>query len=248
MSLILNKEVALVTGASKGIGFSISEQLLKLGYEVVGICRNIDKNVESSWLSIGGNVSLLFSLDITEEFGLNGILSSNFFDSRRISVLVNNAGVTADVFFHKMSYQQWNSVIENNLKSLFNITQPIYKIMVENRFGRIINIASVNGQKGQAGQVNYSAAKAGVHGFTKALAQEAARYNITVNTVSPGYTETSMTSSIRPEIIEKIKGSIPLGRFAQPNEIAKAVSFLISDDASYITGADLSVNGGLFIS
>lgn len=242
------KKIAIVTGASKGIGLAISKDLLKQGYVVVGLCRNLVPEVLNSWCGIGGCEDLLLKVDITDTKAIANMLSHDVFLDGKIEVLINNAGITADSFFHKMTYEQWTSVIDTNLKAIFNVTQAVYIKMMEHKFGRIINVSSVNGQKGQAGQTNYSAAKAGVHGFTKALAQEACRHNITVNTVSPGYTETSMITAIKPEILESIKSSIPLKRFASPDEIANTVTFLASDAAAYITGADISINGGLFIS
>lgn len=242
------EKVALVTGASRGIGYYVSKKLISNGYRVIGLCRNSNSDVLESWNAIGGHENDLYCLDITEQRSCEIFFSIDFFEKNSVDVLVNNAGITSDAFFHKMSYEQWSSVIDNNLKSIFNITQPVYQHMMYKKYGRIINIASVNGQRGQAGQTNYSAAKAGLHGFTMALAQEACRNNITVNTVSPGYTETSMVTSIREDIQNVIKQSIPLKRFATPEEIANVVAFLASDQSSYITGAEIPVNGGLYIS
>jgi len=160
---------------------------------------------------------------------------------------INNVGITDNSFFHKMNWEQCSNVIDINLKALFLITPPIYKQILKNKFGRIINISSINGQKGQTGQTNYSAAKAGAHGFTMALAQEGARSNMTVNTVSPGYTETSMIKDIKPEIKDSIRNAIPAKRFGLPSEVAKLVGSLLSEDSAYITGANVPVNGGLFI-
>jgi acetoacetyl-CoA reductase len=162
-------------------------------------------------------------------------------------MLINNAGITNDQMFHKMTEEQWNSVILTNLFALFNITQPIYTQMRANAFGRILNISSVNALKGQMGQVNYCASKAGVIGFTKALSLEGARFGVTVNTISPGYTETDMVEAIAPEIREKIEASIPLGRFSRPEEIACLVAYVLSDEASYISGANFNINGALHL-
>ncbi len=243
-----DKKIAIVTGASRGIGFSISSELMNSGYNVVGICRSVTPEVRLNWLKIGGAPEAIISADVASPGSIATVLENPIFLNSRIEVLVNNAGITNDAFFHKMTYEQWCGVIDVNLKSIFNVTQPIYLEMMKNKSGRIINISSINGQKGQAGQTNYSAAKAGIHGFTMALAQEASRNNITVNTISPGYTETAMTASIKPEILDSIKSSIPLKRLASTDEIAKCVKFLVSDSASYITGANIPVNGGLFIS
>jgi acetoacetyl-CoA reductase len=237
----------LVTGASRGIGLAICKELHSKGHEVIGICRNIDERILNQWHSQVGLSSKLYSVDISDENDVQQFME-NFLDKTSFpEVLINNAGITDDSFFHKMNWEQWSNVIDINLKALFLITQPIYKQMLKNKFGRIINISSINGQKGQAGQTNYSAAKAGVHGFTMALAQEGARSNITVNTVSPGYTETSMIKDIKPEIKDSIRNSIPAKRFGLPSEVAKVVGFLLSEDSGYITGANVPVNGGLFI-
>jgi acetoacetyl-CoA reductase len=163
-------------------------------------------------------------------------------------VLVNNAGITRDGMFRKMTYQDWQAVIDTNLTSLFNVTKQVIEGMVERGFGRIINISSVNGQKGQFGQTNYSTAKAGIHGFTMSLAQEVATKNVTVNTVSPGYIGTDMIKAIRPEVLEKIVATIPVRRLGTPDEIASIVAWIASDQAGFATGADFSLNGGLHMS
>ncbi len=162
-------------------------------------------------------------------------------------MLVNNAGITRDRMFLKMTLEDWNAVISTNLTSMFNVTKQVVADMVEQGFGRIIQISSVNGQKGQAGQTNYSAAKAGMHGFTMALAQEMATKGVTVNTVSPGYIGTEMVRAIRPDVLEKIVGTVPVKRLGEPSEIASIVSWLASQESGYSTGADFSVNGGLHI-
>ena len=165
----------------------------------------------------------------------------------RVDVLVNNAGITRDATFKKMSYTQWSEVIETNLKTLFTVTQPVFNKMLEQKSGRIVNISSVNGLKGQFGQANYSATKAGIIGFSKALAQEGARSNICVNVVAPGYTATPMVTAMREEVIKSIEAQIPLQRLAAPTEIAAAVMYLVSDHAAYVTGETLSINGGLYM-
>ena len=241
------KKIAVVTGATRGIGLAISQKLSQDGFVVVGISRADNQEVNDSWVNSLSNDCCLFKCDVTNLLDVEQlILKINELEGS-VHLLVNNAGITSDNFFHKMSAENWKSVIDTNLNSLFYITQPIYKIMKENGGGKIINISSVNGQKGQAGQVNYSSSKAGVHGFTMALAQEGARSNILVNTISPGYTNTEMMNKIRTDILQGIKDSIPLGRLAEPEEIANVTSFLASDCCSYITGANIPVNGGLFI-
>ncbi|WP_019026679.1 acetoacetyl-CoA reductase [Colwellia piezophila] len=237
----------LVTGASRGIGLAICKELHNQGHQIIGLCRNINEKVLDVWHRDVSCNSELYSVDISNEREVQQFIEKVLEPKGYPDALINNAGITNDSFFHKMEWKQWSDVIDINLKSLFLITQPIYKQMIKNKFGRIINISSINGQKGQAGQTNYSAAKAGVHGFTMALAQEGARSNITVNTLSPGYTETDMIKHINPELLNTIRNSIPVKRFALPEEIAKAVNFLVNESSGYITGANVPVNGGLFI-
>lgn len=238
---------ALVTGASKGIGLEISKTLTAAGYKVFGLCRNIDDSTISNWHAMTGNAETLFKVDISERNETELFFKEFIIKERKIDVLVNNAGITNDAMFKKMTYEDWSTVIDTNLKAIFNVTNPIYKTMLEHNFGKIINISSVNGQKGQAGQTNYSASKAGIHGFTKALSLEGARHNITVNTIAPGYIETRMINSLREDIKEKIKMSIPMKRFGRPEDVAALVEFLVSNSAAYITGAEIPINGGLFI-
>ncbi|OYV45379.1 MAG: beta-ketoacyl-ACP reductase, partial [Burkholderiales bacterium 21-58-4] len=166
-------------------------------------------------------------------------------DLGHVQVLVNNAGITRDGLFRKMSQEDWRAVIDTNLNSLFNVTKQVMEGMIEQQWGRIINISSVNGQKGQFGQTNYSTAKAGIHGFTMALAQEVASKGITVNTISPGYIGTDMVRAIRPDVLEKIVATIPVKRLGTPQEMGSMVAWLASDDAGFATGADFSINGGL---
>jgi acetoacetyl-CoA reductase len=165
-----------------------------------------------------------------------------------VDVLVNNAGVTADGTFRKMTFERWHKVIDTNLNSLFHVTQQVIGGMLDRNWGRIINISSVNGQRGQFGQTNYSTAKAGIHGFTMALAQEVASKGVTVNTVSPGYIGTDMVRAMKPESLEKIVATIPVGRLGTPDEIASIIAWIASDDAAFATGADFSLNGGLHMS
>jgi acetoacetyl-CoA reductase len=167
---------------------------------------------------------------------------------KRVDILVNNAGITRDATLKNMTKADWDAVMRTDLDSIFNITKPVLQLMLENSYGRIINISSVNGQKGQFGQTAYAAAKAGMHGFTKSLALETARKNITVNTVSPGYTATDMMNGISPEILEKIVKQIPIGRLGQATEIARVVAFLADEASGYITGTNMSINGGLYLS
>lgn len=241
------KKIAVVTGATRGIGLAISQKLSQDGFFVVGISRTTDQEKIHSWVNSLSNDGFLYKCDVTKLEDVNEFVSALNELNGAVHLLVNNAGVTSDNFFHKMSLENWKCVIDTNVNSLFNVTQPIFNLMKQNGGGKIINISSVNGQKGQAGQVNYSTSKAGVHGFTMALAQEGARNNILVNTISPGYTNTEMMRNIRDDILQKIKETIPLSRFAEPEEIASVTSFLASSQCSYITGANIPVNGGLFI-
>ncbi|MGN6424917.1 MAG: acetoacetyl-CoA reductase [Asticcacaulis sp.] len=233
--------VALVTGGTRGIGKAIVKRLKDAGLTVAA--------------GYSGNEEA--AKKCAEELGVMVVKGSvdNFYDCKRcaheveaalgpIDVLVNNAGITRDGFFHKMTLEQWQDVIHTNMDSVFNMTRQVIEGMRERGYGRIINISSINGQKGQAGQTNYSAAKAGMIGFTKALAMESAAKGITVNCVAPGYTSTEMVSAIAPAVLEKIVAGIPVGRLGTPEEVAEICAFLASDMASFITGATIAVNGG----
>lgn len=229
----------LVTGGSRGIGRAIVEVLESAGYHVTYTFH--------SGRRLDGLSSLGYKLDITDRSSCLNMLAELERQSRYPEILINNAGICKDNFFHKMNYCEWNSVLVTNLISLYHITQPVFSRMRDSGYGRIVNISSVNAHRGQLGQVNYCASKAGILGLTKALALEGARFGITVNSISPGYTDTDMTALIREDIREGIQAAVPLARFAEPKEIAKAVLFLISEDSSYITGTDFHVNGGLYI-
>jgi acetoacetyl-CoA reductase len=241
------KEIAIVTGATGGIGFHISKQLAQQGFFVIGSTFSKKPESVKSWYAALGENGFLKELDVCDIEQCSAFVKEAVAEGE-LAILVNNAGITDDAFFLKMTPQQWSTVINTNLLSLYNLTHPVFTIMCEQNKGKIINVSSVNAQKGQAGQTNYSASKAGVHGFTKALSQEGARYNVNVNTVSPGYTDTNMIRKIKPEIQEAIRSTIPLKRFADPADIANTVCFLASNNADYITGADISVNGGMHIS
>ncbi|MCG8013160.1 MAG: acetoacetyl-CoA reductase, partial [Candidatus Thiodiazotropha weberae] len=185
--------------------------------------------------------------DVSTPEGGESLMSEIVEKFGQVDILVNCAGITRDTTMKKMTSDQWDAVIDTNLNSVFYVTRPVWTGMVEQGFGRVINISSVNGQRGQFGQTNYSAAKAGMHGFTMALAYEGAAKGVTVNTVSPGYIETAMTAAMRDDVREAIIGGIPMRRMGQPEEIAQAVAFLADDASTYVTGANLPVNGGLFI-
>ena len=237
--------VAVVTGGTRGIGAAISKSLLAAGYKVAATYAGNDEAAAKFKAETGVNV---YKWDVSSFEACTAGLKQVVADLGPVDVLVNNAGITKDGFFHKMTPEQWNAVINTNLTSLFNMTRPVWEGMRERKFGRVIVISSVNGQKGQAGQVNYSAAKAGDIGFVKALAQEGARAGITVNAICPGYIATEMVKAIDPAVIEKsILPHIPVGRLGEPEEIGRAVVFLAADDAGFITGSTLSANGGQYV-
>ena len=237
--------VAVVTGGTRGIGAAISKSLLAAGYKVAATYAGNDEAAAKFKAETGVNV---YKWDVSSFEACTAGLKQVVADLGPVDVLVNNAGITKDGFFHKMTPEQWNAVINTNLTSLFNMTRPVWEGMRERKFGRVIVISSVNGQKGQAGQVNYSAAKAGDIGFVKALAQEGARVGITVNAICPGYNATEMVKAINPEVLAKsILPHIPVGRLGEPEEIGRAVVFLAADDAGFITGSTLSANGGQYV-
>jgi acetoacetyl-CoA reductase len=236
--------VALVTGGTRGIGRAISARLKADGFEVAAGYSGNDDAARAT----------------AEELGIMVVKGNvgRFEDCQRaaaeveaalgpIEILVNNAGITRDGFFHKMTLDQWTQVVSVNMDSLFNMTRQVIEGMRDRNFGRIVNISSINGQKGQAGQTNYSAAKSGMIGFTKALAQENARKGITVNCVAPGYINTEMMDSIPENVMASIVGNIPVSRLGEAEEIAACVAFLVRDDASFITGSTISANGGQYM-
>jgi acetoacetyl-CoA reductase len=234
--------VAVVTGGTRGIGEAISIALKAAGYKVAASYAGNDEAAARFKSQTGINV---YKWDVSNYDACVVGLKQVEADLGPVDVLVNNAGITKDGMFHKMTPEQWYAVINTNLNSLFNMTRPVWEGMRERKFGRVICISSINGQKGQMGQVNYSAAKAGDIGFVKALAQEGARAGITVNAICPGYIATEMVKAISPEIVAKnILPQIPVGRLGEPHEIARTVVFLASVDAGFITGSTISANGG----
>lgn len=236
--------VALVTGGTRGIGAAISVALKAAGYAVAANYAGNDEKAKAFEAETGIPV---FKWDVSNYEACVAGVSAVETALGPVEVLVNNAGITRDAMFHKMTPQQWNEVINTNLSGLFNMTHPVWPGMRDRSFGRIISISSINGQKGQMGQVNYSAAKAGDLGFTKALAQEGAAKGITVNAVCPGYIGTEMVRAIPEKVLaERIIPQIPVGRLGEPEEIARCVVFLASDDAGFITGSTISANGGQF--
>lgn len=237
--------VALVTGGSRGIGAAISRALKAAGYKVAASYAGNDEAAKAFSAETGIPT---YKWDVSDFDACAAGIAKVEADLGPVEVLVNNAGITKDGMFHKMTKEQWYGVINTNLNSLFNMTRPVWEGMRARKFGRVICISSINGQKGQMGQVNYSAAKAGDIGFAKALAQEGARAGITVNTICPGYIATEMVKAIDPAVVEKnILPLIPVGRLGEPEEIARAVVFLASDDAGFITGSTLSANGGQYM-
>ena len=238
--------IAYVTGGMGGIGTSICQRLGKEGYTVVAGCG--PSRDHAKWLDEQKALGYTFHASV----GNVGDWASTVEAFKKVKaevgpvdILVNNAGITRDGMFRKMSYEDWHAVIETNLNSLFNVTKQVIEEMVDRGFGRIVNISSINGQKGQFGQTNYSTAKAGIHGFTMALAQEVASKGVTVNTVSPGYVGTDMVRAIRQDVLDKIVSGIPVKRLGLPEEIGSIVAWLVSDEGGYATGADFSLNGGL---
>ncbi len=235
---------ALVTGGSRGIGAAISVALRDAGYKVAA---NYAGNDEAAAKFHDETGIAVYKWSVAEYDACAAGIARVEADLGPVDVLVNNAGITRDAMFHKMTPQQWREVIDTNLTGVFNMTHPLWTGMRDRKFGRVINISSINGQKGQSGQANYSAAKAGDLGFTKALAQEGARAGITVNAVCPGYIGTEMVKAIDEKVLnERILPLIPVGRLGEPEEIARIVVFLASDDAGFITGSTISANGGQF--
>ncbi len=236
--------VALVTGGTRGIGAAISKALKDKGYKVTASYAGNDEAAQKFKAETGIPV---FKWDVSSYEACGAGIKQVEAEVGPIEVLVNNAGITKDGMFHRMTVEQWNAVINTNLGSLFNMTRQVWEGMRARKFGRVINISSINGQKGQMGQVNYSAAKAGELGFTKALAQEGAKAGITVNAICPGYINTEMVQAVPKDVLEKsILPQIPIGRLGEPEEIARCVVFLAADDAGLITGATLTANGGQY--
>lgn len=246
-----NKRIALITGGNGGIGQAICMALADKGCTVVAGYYPGDKENAVKWqaeMKDNGYDFALAAADVTDFEQTQQMVAGVEESVGSIDILVNCAGITRDSSIKKMEADAWAAVIDTNLNSAFNVTKPVITGMMGRGFGRIINISSVNGQRGQFGQPNYSAAKAGLHGFTMAAAREGARKGVTVNTVSPGYVETAMTAAMPEGVLEAIVGEVPMGRMAQPKEIAQAVAWLADDQSAYVTGANIPVNGGLFMS
>jgi acetoacetyl-CoA reductase len=244
----MSKRVALVTGGIGGIGSEICRQLASDGYTVVANYIKAEEAKAQAWLiterAAGRDIHIAEG-DVSSFDSCAEMIAKIRTEVGIISVLINNAGITKDGVFKKMPLENWMDVLNINLNSVFNVTRQVLDDMLVQGWGRVINMSSVNGQKGQFGQTNYSAAKAGMHGFTKALAQETASKGITVNTISPGYIGTEMVMAIKQEVRDQIISTIPVGRLGKPEEIAKLVSYLSSDSAAFITGSNIAINGGL---
>jgi len=235
--------VALVTGGSRGIGASISIALKEAGYKVAANYAGNDEAAAKFHETTGIPV---FKWSVADYEACAAGIAKVEAELGPVDVLVNNAGITRDAMFHRMTPEQWREVIDTNLSGVFNMTHPLWSGMRDRKFGRVITISSINGQKGQAGQANYSAAKAGDIGLTRALAQEGARAGITVNAICPGYIATDMVMAVPEKVREAIIGQIPVGRLGEPEEIARCVVFLASDEAGFITGSTISANGGQY--
>jgi acetoacetyl-CoA reductase len=243
----MTRKIAYVTGGMGGIGTAISRHLCQQGYLVVAGCGPGSPRKER-WLAdmrAQGFEVHASEGNVADWESTRAAFERVHADIGPVDILINNAGITRDGTFRRMALADWQAVIETNLNSLFNVTKQVLDGMLDRGWGRIVNISSVNGQKGQFGQVNYSTAKAGIHGFTMALAQEVAAKGVTVNTVSPGYIGTDMVRAMKPEALERIVATIPVKRLGTPEEIASIVGWLVSDAAAFSTGADFSVNGGL---
>ncbi|MEM5535008.1 acetoacetyl-CoA reductase [Neptuniibacter pectenicola] len=249
----MSQKIALVTGGTGGLGTAICRTLADHGFRVVaGYNSGGNHDKAKAWQDKqkeDGYDILVSYGDVTNaESCAQCIATVEELTGGTVDILINNAGITRDGQFKKMSWEQWDEVMSANLDSMFHMTRLVINGMIDKGWGRVINISSVNAQKGQFGQCNYSAAKAGIHGFTKALAQEVARKGVTVNTVSPGYIKTAMVAKIAQEIQDQICAGIPVGRFGTPEEIGRMCTFLCDNESGYITGADMSVNGGLHMS
>jgi acetoacetyl-CoA reductase len=248
MSQGITQRTALVTGGTGGIGTAIVRYLARQGHRVATNYR--DEAKAAAWredMIRDGIDVVMVPGDVADPTSAATMVRNIEDLAGPIEILINNAGITRDTTFHKMDFQQWTDVVNTNLNAVFNVTRPVIEGMRSRQWGRIVQISSINGQKGQYGQANYAAAKAGMHGFTISLAQENARFGITVNTVSPGYVGTDLVMAVPDDIRQKIIAQIPVGRLGRPEEIAHAVAFLTSEDSSWITGSNLAINGGHYM-
>ena len=242
----MKDKVILVTGANRGIGLNIIQRLNNDGYTVIGTSRT-DEGAKIISQEINSNGGKGLKMDVTNQESINSAIKSIQDEYGALYGLVNNAGITNDNLLMRMTEEQWLSVIETNLTSIYRVTKSIVKDMMKAREGRIVNIGSIVGMMGNAGQSNYSASKSGLLGFTKSLARELSSRNINVNSISPGFIDTDMTKALSDDQIDNLSKNIPLGRIAESSEVSSVVSFLLSDDSSYITGENINVNGGLYM-
>ena len=242
----MKDKIILITGANRGIGHNILKKIATYGYTVIGTSRSKD-GADTITEALKNSNGKGIVMDVTNQESINTSVSKIKEDYGTIYGLINNAGITNDNLLMRMSDEQWNTVIETNLTSLYRVTKSVIKDMMKERTGRIVNIGSIVGMMGNAGQSNYSATKSGLLGFTKSLAREVSSRNINVNAISPGFIDTDMTRALSEEQIEALTKNIPLGRIASPDEVSSVVAFLLSDDSSYITGENINVNGGLYM-
>ena len=243
----LEGKVAAITGGTAGLGRGIAEAFLAEGAKVALFARNPDKGAKVLEELNVGDRAIFVAGDVMKQSDVEGFIDHTVANFGTIDILVNNAGITQDSSFRKMTEEQWHEVIDTNLNGVFNLTRNVLPLMLENQYGRIISISSINGRKGQFGQANYAATKSALYGFSKSIAQEVAKKNITVNTISPGYIDTHMLATVGEEIMKAIIAEIPVGRLGRPEEIAEAIAFLASEHAAFITGANLDANGGQYM-
>jgi len=247
----MNKRIAIVTGANGGLGETMCKGLHDQGRLVIAACYDQEEESARQWHNDMKAQDYEFELvfvDIANFDSCTAMHEQVRREFGQVSILVNNAGITRDSAFKKMPKDNWDAVLTTNLDGIFNMTRPVFESMCESGWGRIVNISSLNGEKGQFGQANYSAAKSGIYGLTKTLAQESARKGVTVNSISPGYIATSMVMAIKEEIRNQIIAGIPVGRLGDPEEVARVVTFLTDDMSGFITGEDIAINGGQYMS
>jgi len=249
----MSQKIAVVTGGTGGLGISMCQAMCDQGHKVIATYYPSDEmkayaEDKQASLQTSGYDITLYPLDVTDFAGCQAFVSQREEDLGPIDILVNNAGITRDAPIKRMEADQWQAVIDTNLSSVFNMSKLVFEGMCERGWGRIVNISSLNGEKGQFGQANYAAAKAGIYGFTRSIAQEGARKGVTVNAISPGYIDTPMVRQVPEKVLNSIIEGIPVGRLGQPEEIARAVAFLTDEASGFITGTNLSINGGQYMS